>query len=289
MSDADPKTTERPTDAAQGGSVGGTVARALFLIAAGTGLFYVLGKLNSKVRGIEQEADQAAQEKEAASGAPAKGAQTPIPDLPRLAPYPNAVSHTGGDVFLLNGIPRRIATFGTKDRPDKVADWYVKAWEDVGLDPFGNGNGESASSAAIDMGSNLRYSVTAQWVPESEMTIGHLSVSTVAPIDDGFQHAHLPLPEGSTPIMDVQSSDAGAPGTMAAYMIPTSTGAARAHLLAKMPEEGWKYEETYSQPPDARGWCVMFFSHGDRLVTLTLDPVSDGRTSMVVNESVDLK
>ena len=289
MAEADPKTTEKRTETPEGGSVGGTVARVLFLIGAGTGLFYLLGQMTTKVRGIEQQADQAAEEQRAGAGAAARGAQSAIPDLPRLAPYPNALSHAGGEVFLLNGIPRRIATFGTKDRPDRVADWYVKAWEAVGLQPFGNGNGESASSSAMDLGSNLRYSVTAQWIPESQMTVGHLSVSTVAPVDNGFQQTHLPLPEGSEPLMDVQSSDAGAPGAMVAYMIPLSTGGVRAHLLEKMPEAGWKYEENYSQPQDERGFCVMFFSHGDRLLTLTLDPVGDGRTSMVVNESEDLK
>lgn len=301
MSETDPKTGqldpgqaqpgrgEAPAESAQGSPVGATVCRVIFFLVAGTGLFYYLGKLSAKVQGVEQAAERTAQEREAAAGAPERGPRTAIPDLPQMKPYPNALSYSGGGVFLLNGIPRRIATFTTSDSPDAVAEWYVAAWRDVGLSPIGDGDETWASATAVNLQSSLRHSIMAQWVAESRTTIAHLSVGTLAPLDAEFKQTHLPLPEGSVPLMDVRSADAGAPGTMVAYLLPMSTGSARAHMLEKLRETGWRFEETYSHPMDKRGWCVLFFSHGDRLLTLTLDPVADGKTSMVVTESVDLQ
>ncbi|GEM_PF-4110885 len=289
MAESNPKTSGTEAEAAQGAPVWGTIGRVLFILVAGTGLFYLLGQMTSKIRGIEQEAKSEAQKAETSGATPPRGAQTAIPDLPRLSPYPNAISYTGGDSFLLNGVPRRIATLGTHDRPDVVTAWYANAWKKVGLEPFAVESQDASNASATDLSSNLRYSVMAQWIPDSRMTIANVSVSTVAPIDTGFEQSHLPLPEGSTPLMDVRSEDAGASGAMVAYLLPLPTGAARTHMLTKLRELGWKYEENYSQAPDERGWCVMFFSHGPRLLTLTLDPAGDGRTSMVVNESEDLQ
>lgn len=287
MAETDPKTQGKPCEGDIGAPVWGTMGRVLAILVAGTALFYYLGRLTSKVRGLEAQFERSAEERSV--GAPATKPISPIPDLPRMARYPNAISFSGGEVFLLNGIPRRIATFGTHDRPNQVSDYYVAAWEAIGLSAFGKGDAATASASAMDGRSNLRYSVTAQWVEESQTTVAHLSVSTLSQVDGGFQQTHLPLPEGSVPIMDVQSKDAGAPGTTVAYLLPMSTGPARAHLIEKLRGAGWTYEENYSQKPDERGFCVLFFSHGNRLLTLALDPVAEGKSSMIVNESVDLE
>lgn len=288
MANPDPHTSGTEV-AAQGAPVWDTLGRVLFILVAGTGLFYLLGKLTDRVRGIEREAARQAKRVEELGNVPPHGRPAAIPDLPRLAAYPNAESYSGGEVFLLNGSPRRIATFETKDRPDVVTAWYARTWREVGLTPNAVGNEQSSHATAIDLRLNLRHTVMAQWVPESRMTVANVSISTVIPIDTGFKQTHLPLPEGTVPMMDMRSQDAGAPGAMVAYLVPLPPGEARTHMIRRLVEQGWTYEENYSRAPDERGWSVLFFSHGSRLLTLTFDSAGNGGTSMIVNESMDLE
>ncbi len=292
----DEAATKKEADAGgapQGDTVWSSSVKVVVLLAIGTGAFYLLGRMSDKVRGVEQEAAQVRKDREegaAASGRePVLPKRAAIPEMPRMAPYPKATSFAGGDTFLLNGIPRRIATFGTSDAPDCVAEWYVSAWKAAGLEPAGSSDATYAGWSALDCAHDLRYSIIARRVDEASSTVAYLSVSTVSAVEVGFPKSEIPFPKGSVPNMEVRSEDAGSPGNMTSWIVPLPTDRARRHFREALPPLGWKYEENYSHEPDENGYSVLFFSHGERFLTLTIDPAPDGNTCVVVNESMDLK
>lgn len=292
----DEAATRKEADAGgapEGDTVWSSSVKVVVLLAIGTGAFWLLGRMSDKVRGIEQEADQVRKEREEGSDAsgrePARPTAAEIPELPRMAPYPNATSFAGGETFLLNGIPRRIATFGTPDPPDVVAEWYVGAWKRVGLEAEGTSDPTYAGWNAIDCAHDLHYSIIARRVDEASATVAYLSISTIAPVETGFPKTEIPFPKGSMPCMEVRSQDAGSPGNMTSWIVPLTTDQARRHFREALPPLGWKYEENYSHAPDENGYSVLFFTHGQRFLTITVDPTPDGHTCVVVNESVDLK
>lgn len=173
--------------------------------------------------------------------------------------YPGVLENSFGDGLVVNNVPLRMSYFYTKDSPNKIANFYIKALKQKGLEPVVSENSDNnwnIYSVNLETRSQINISIN-QERGRTFVIPASMALSEDILKNNSLKEEKLvPYSEDAVGILYVKSAEET--GVTLSYIEPNfDLDMATGYIRDRLGKENWDLQQY--KPAIAEGGSVMVF------------------------------
>jgi hypothetical protein len=173
-----------------------------------------------------------------------------------------------GESLEVAGQPMELSLFFTADAPDRVAEFYAKAFRARGLTPVMSAAPAPAHVAAFDPAEAVQRFVTAVPQPRG-WTLVLFGTTNPRKLPRFVDQASFPVPDGHRGLLVFRSADVGSSAETGQFVSALSPRAVAAFYRASLRAEG------YSETSDGAGEDMLTFLRAGSTISLAIQGLGE--------------